>query len=188
MSFNKKSFYQEVREVRRRKSLTQAELAKIVKCKQSAISMYEAGHEDALAYKTIILIARELELAVPEEVVVDSVPEDIKLSCLKYCPIDDCPSNIPYVAGGEIHFKPTMVLTLKGESTHCAYCGEVLQDCCPNESCGLPLSDGGFCSHCGDSYVAATRMMRGSLEEWAAKRCETIKELRSMSETVKFIA
>lgn len=188
MSFNKKSFCAEVRRVRRSKSLTQSELAKIVKCKQSAISMYEAGHVDALSYKTIVLIARELGLTVPEEVVVDSVPQDIRLSCLKYCPIDDCPSNIPYIVGGELHFKPTMVNALKDKSTRCSFCGEILQDCCSNEACGMPLSDGGFCVHCGDAYVTVTRMMRGSLDEWAANRCGIIKELRSMSETVRFIA
>lgn len=182
-------FYKEVRAVRRSKGLTQAELAKTVNCKQSAISMYEAGNLDALAYKTLSLIAKELDLIVPEaDIPVDSLPEDIQLTCLKYCPIDDCPSNIPYIAGGDLHFKPTMVKALKGEVTRCAFCGEVLQDCCSNESCGASLNDGGFCSHCGEGYVAVTRMMRGSLNEWVAKRCDVIKELRSMSEVVRFSA
>ena len=188
MSLSKKSFYEEVRIARRSKSLTQAELAKLVKCKQSAISMYEAGHLDALSYKTIRVIATKLDLVVPEEIVTDIIPENSRMSYLKYCPIDDCPSNIPYTAGGEIHFKPTMVRALKDESTRCTSCGEILQDCCSNESCGMPLNDGGFCSHCGDAYIAVTRMMRGDLDEWAATRCGIIKELRSMSETIKFIA
>ena len=188
MSFNKKSFYEEVRIARRSKSLTQAELARIVKCKQSAISMYEAGHQDALAYQTIKMIAVELDLVVPEEVITDVAPKSTRLSCLKCCPIDDCPSNIPYTAGGELHFKPTMVRALKDESTRCTFCGEILQGCCSNESCGMPLCDGGFCSHCGDAYIVVTRMMRGDLDEWVAARCGIIKELRSMSETVKCIA
>ncbi len=188
MSFKKKSFYEEVRVARRIKGMTQAALAKVVNCKQSAISMYEAGHSDALAYKTITIVAEALGLTVPQEVVAVAESKHIELSSLKYCPIDDCPSNIPYVAGGELHFKPAMIKSLKHENRRCSFCGEILQDCCPNESCGMPITDGGFCSYCGDSYITVTRMMRGSLDEWAAKRCGVIKELRSMSETVRHIA
>ncbi len=189
MSNEEKVFYEKMRMVRRMRGMTQMELARKAGCKQSAISMYEAGHTDALSRKNINEIADILGISdLPDDKIADFMSAETKLRCLKYCPVDDCPSNIPYIAGGELHFKPTMVSAFRGETVYCQYCGEVLQESCPNEECGALAVEGGFCRYCGDSYVTVTQRMRGPLDEWVSKRCEAIKELRSMSETIKFSA
>jgi len=50
----------QLREARRSKGLTQAELAQRVACQQSAISMMESGRTTALARETLVRIAAEL--------------------------------------------------------------------------------------------------------------------------------
>ena len=62
--------YEQIRLARRQQGMTQSQLAREVHCSQSAISMYESGHLDALAGKTVKTIADRFGLEVPS--VVDS--------------------------------------------------------------------------------------------------------------------
>jgi DNA-binding XRE family transcriptional regulator len=180
------NLYKQIRLARRQRGMTQSQLAREVHCSQSAISMYESGHLDALADKTVKLIADLMGLEIPDDASSDAAGEPVALASRKYCPVDDCPSNIPYVAGGGLHFKPTLVEGPVNEPSHCGFCGEVLESACPQDGCGAPLNEGGVCERCGVSYVPVTRMMRGSLDEWVARRREQIGELWTMSRTRKF--
>lgn len=175
--------YETLRAARRRLGLTQSELAREAKCAQSAISMFESGRTDALSWKTVNLLAGRLNVEIPAAPPdgVDEAPRD--LVRLKYCPVDDCPSNIPYVVRGNLHFKPGLVQARVDETTRCNMCGEVLEARCPNESCGAPLVEGGSCFRCGESYVTVTHVMRGPLDQWIEQRRGEIRELWTMSRT-----
>ena len=178
--------YRQIRLARRQQGMTQSQLAREAHCSQSAISMYESGHLDALAGKTVKLIAERFGIEIPVDTAASMGAPPVDLACRKYCPVDDCPSNIPYIAGAGLHFKPTLVEAPADETSHCGFCGEVLERACPQEHCGAPLNDGGFCERCGTSYVPVTRMMRGSLDEWVLRRREQISEMWTMSRTRKF--
>lgn len=175
--------YEKLRIARRSQGLTQSELAREAKCAQSAISMYESGRLDVLSRRTVKLIAERLGVQIPRASTGSDDALSVASTRLKCCPVDDCPTNIPYIVRGKLHFSPALVEARADEPTRCAMCGEVLEQCCPNESCGAPLSEGGCCSRCGASYVAVTRVMRGPLEEWVVRRRVEISELRAMGDT-----
>jgi DNA-binding XRE family transcriptional regulator len=167
-------------EARRRRGMTQSELAGLIGAKQSAISMFEAGQPDALAREKVELMAEKLDIDIKSAQTHDSLAGPLTL---KYCPIDGCPSNIPYVAGGQLCYRPAMVEALVGCPTHCADCGEVLEDRCPNEKCRAGLAEGGFCAQCGTPFVTVTERIQGSLVNWADGHRARIRELRSLGET-----
>lgn len=172
-----------VRRTRREKALTQSELAELAGCKQSAISMFESGRTDALSAKNVQRIAELLgidlkSLAVPAP----GEPTEVTLKC---CPVDKCPSNVPYVAGDRLCFKPAMVSAPAKAKTRCGYCGEVMESRCTNRDCRAELSEGAFCPECGTEYVVATTTLSGwQLGKWAGEERARIREIRQMSQTV----
>jgi len=145
--------------------------------------MYEAGRAGALAEGTIAAIVKELGLDVDLTVLSDAGSSGVVRAVLKYCPVDGCPSNIPYVIGGELFFKPAMQEGRAEEKGHCSLCGEILQDRCPNEECKAPVVEGGCCSRCGAQYVTVTEELDKDPEGWADERRKRIVEVMSMSET-----
>jgi transcriptional regulator with XRE-family HTH domain len=166
---------------RRRQGLTQSELASRVGSSQSAISMFEAGRADALSQEKIVLIARELGLDLS---VLAAAPEagPAAPEILKFCPVDDCPSNVPYVSRGRLGYHPALVEGPASERTRCRYCGELLESACPNEECRLPVAEGACCRGCGTAYVTATRTPRGPLARWVDEQRARIRELRALVE------
>ena len=78
--------------------LTQSELARQVGCKQSAISMFESGRVDVLSRDKLASIAERLgidpDMLPAPELPAATVPRSPRR--LYYCPVDECPSNIPY--------------------------------------------------------------------------------------------
>jgi len=174
-----------LREARRRAGMTQAALAGEVKCKQSAISMFEAGRTDALARDKVRRIAELLGVELGSEARGKGTAGQARLK-LKFCPTDDCPSNVPYAVRGEVCIQPRMDEVPEGEARRCRLCGEILLELCPNEECKADVVEGGFCPKCGCAYVMATRDREEDPVRWADTQRERIREVRDMTVTVRY--
>lgn len=176
-----------VRDARCEKAMTQSRLAEAVGCRQSAISMFEGGRVDALSQKTLAAIAEQLGLDLKVVSAMDERAVTARSLVLKFCPIDACPSNIPFTVRGKLHYSPTMVEAIAAEHTRCSVCGDVLEDRCPNAECRAEINEGAFCQHCGAAYVQVTSEGREDAEQWAASERARISEVRAMSRTKHFV-
>jgi transcriptional regulator with XRE-family HTH domain len=168
---------------RRELSVTQADLAEQAGCKQSAVSMFEAGRVTALSTSTMERIAGILDV----DLSAVDLRGEVKTSAdvvLKYCPVDGCPSNVPYAVGDRLCYTPAMVRSPAAQRTRCAGCGDLLQECCPNGECKALVSEGVCCPECGTSYVSVTRVTMGAkAEQWADEQRARIREIREMVRT-----
>lgn len=164
-----------LRRARVDRCMTQSQLAAEVGCQQSAISMLERGQTRALSREAIQAIAERLELDLAA-FSLDWAAEPVGQT-LRYCPLYDCPSNLPYAVRGELLFLPSVAL-FAGQGGHCPYCGELLETNCPNAECGLPVQSGGCCGACGTAYVPAPEQIKGdSAAKWAEEQRRWIGEL-----------
>lgn len=167
-----------LRDARRDKGLTQAEVAARVGCLQSQVSMLEAGQPNKVARETLEKVANLLEVELPTGVVEDKpIVIDRPVFAHAYCPQPDCPSNKPYVVGGELFFWPAQQPGVPRPGHRCAWCGEVLAFVCPK--CGAAAGVGACCRECGTPFVAAPPMLEVAPEIWAAQRRAEIAELRA---------
>ena len=171
-----------LREARRTREMTQVALAKALGIRQSAISMFESGRHDALSQEKIVAMAALLEVDLTSLRLGKRGPSGPTV--LKYCPIDGCPSNIPYVVRGDIVFMPTLSRATAGQSTICRFCSEIMLDACPNTDCGADLNGGAFCEACRQPYVTLTSSPVGQPAEWADEERGRILELRGMFELI----
>jgi len=170
-----REFCQQLRLARRAKGLTQADLARLVGCQQSAISMMEAGQTTALGRETLAKMAVELGVtwAAASEPAVPVVARQLGQA---HCPDPECPSNVPFVVNGTLVFWPRPQPGSHG--SHCAYCGEVMARLCPN--CGAAALPGACCRVCGASYVPPPVKGDADVETWAAARRRQIAEWRAL--------
>jgi hypothetical protein len=161
--------------------MTQADLAAKVETSQPQISMYEAGDGTALSRKTLEKIADVLKIDLSKtepEARLTGSPSEI---ALHYCPIDTCPSNIPYAVHDQLCFKPTAVRGRRDSGLHCAWCGELMMSSCPGEACDAEMSDGACCRDCGTVYVTSTVKIAGwGAGKWADEHRAKIREIREM--------
>jgi DNA-binding XRE family transcriptional regulator len=169
-------FCQRLRDARRAKHLTQAELAERVDCKQSAVSMMEAGRVTALAHETVSKIAAELGVPMEKAKASHADKSAASASGSAHCPDPECFSNVPLVVNGSLLFWPRPQPVAGG--VHCAICGEVLVRVCPR--CGAPAATGACCRHCGASYIAPPDTGGQDIETWAAARRQRIAEWRAL--------
>ncbi|MBT7058727.1 MAG: helix-turn-helix transcriptional regulator [Lentisphaerae bacterium] len=168
---------------RREMSMTQAALAEQAGCKQSAVSMFEAGRVTALSTATIEKMAGILDVDL-SSVDLSGEAKPSTDVVLKYCPVDGCPSNVPYVVCGRLCYTPAMVRSPAAQLTRCAGCGDLLQECCPNSECKALVSEGVCCPECGTSYVSVTGGTTGAeAEQWADEQRARIREIREMVRT-----
>jgi len=182
MSEELRQIFEAVRQKRKEKGFTQSQLAKEAGCTQSAISMFEAGRSDALAGKTVQRIGEILGIDLSSLSQASSGgPAQVEGS-VKYCPVDECLSNVPYVVRGRLCFMPAMWETVSGETT-CRFCGELLESECPNEECRAPLVKGSFCPACGSPYVSPGVNVSDPIE-WADAQRQRIGEILSLSDAV----
>jgi hypothetical protein len=139
--------------------------------------MFERGAENVISEQTVELICSKLgiDLAVLRSAVPSVLPP---AGSARYCPNQDCYSNLPYVQGGEVYFLPD-VLPGTGDE-RCRWCGEVLARCCPNADCSMPVSAGTCCGRCGTAYVEPAPVTPDRGEAWADSRREKIMRLREM--------
>lgn len=166
-----------LKEARRARNMTQVAIAQELGIRQSAISMFESGRHDAISQEKIVTMAEILEVDLTSLHLGQRGP-----TTLKYCPIDGCPSNIPYVVRDELIFMPTLSRGAREQSTACRFCSELMLDRCPNTECGATLNGGGFCEACRQPYVTVTCVPAGNPAEWADEQRGRILELRGMFE------
>ncbi len=174
MNANKESLYICLRDARRKAGMTQASLAKQADCKQSAISMMEQGGTNILARETINRIAEILQVDISAYAEEDSAQSAVRI-VLKYCPVYDCPSNMPYTVGGRVFFLPEMEKCQTNKIQHCQMCGEILEEKCPE--CGAKVRDGACCELCGASFVSMPDGLTDSPVEWAEEQSARIRLL-----------
>ena len=167
---------QRLREARREKGLTQAQLAQRVGCQQSAVSMMEAGRSTALARETLVRIAAELGVVLESA---EDVPVAVAAAPVPgraFCPDPECPSNVPFAVNGALLFWPRPQPVPGGR--HCACCGEVLVSACTR--CGSPAGAGACCRDCGTAFVLPPAGLRADAEAWAEARRRQIAEWRAV--------
>ncbi len=152
--------------------MTQSALASAAGCRQSAVSMMERGREDALSYATLEKIAELLGVELPADFAPVASHYPVTGAGRGYCPAFDCPSNSPYVVGGELFLLPS----LDSGGKYCRYCGELLEFRCPG--CGSPVGDGACCVLCGAAYVSSEGLDIADPLSWADKQRSRIRELK----------
>ena len=171
---------------RRNKGLTQSALALSVGCKQSAISMLEAGQAGKISQESVEKIAELLGVGLPREASQPPLSQELERSApprVGFCPNAHCFSNIPYVVNGELLFWPKFQPLLPEGETRCIYCGELLERQCP--SCGASLDEGACCRHCGTPLVTNVLAPEIPVELWAAERRHEIAEWRQLTRNGK---
>jgi transcriptional regulator with XRE-family HTH domain len=171
------------REARHARAMTQSELAAKSGVKQSAVSMYECGRTDVVSKKNVLAMAEVLGIDPVRVESIQSRSAEFERPALKYCPIDSCPSNVPFVVRGEVHYKPTMTEGRAGEKMHCRYCGEFLEEQCPKSECRKPVAEGAACVHCGEFYVTTTCEFEGAPDARVAELRRQIVELDERTRT-----
>lgn len=170
------------RRTRREKGVTQADLARQANCTQSAISMFESGRHDAVNDATIQAIAAvlDIDLKSPDATGIEAASAAL---VAKYCPIDDCPSNFPYLVRNQVLLMPSIVNGPAREKTRCRLCGELLESTCSNCDCMAPVDKGACCYVCGKPYVSFIGELNESPENFVSRRQAEVRNLReSMQE------
>jgi transcriptional regulator with XRE-family HTH domain len=166
-----------ITEARRTKGLTQSALAHQAGCKQSAISMFERGHENALARSKVDMILKLLgiEIATPAASTA-AVPVTTPPPALRYCPVFDCPSNIPFTVQSKLLLFPRLRVPPEN-SRHCHFCGELLENACPE--CGAAVNHGACCSQCGAPYISVPPDNAGTLsaDDWTEAQHRRLRTL-----------
>ncbi len=164
---------------RRHRGLTQSELARQVGCRQSAVSMFESGHANALARPKIDALLKLLEIEVPADAGDASAgPATLTQTaaniCHLYCPVFDCPSNVPFTVQGTLLIKPQPLPA--ANARHCAFCGELLENACPE--CGAPATGGACCTQCGSPYITFPPHLTGAdANAWADTQRSRLREI-----------
>ena len=169
-----------VREARRRKGLTQAQVAEAIDCKQSAVSMFENGRRDALSREKLTSLGKLLDVDT------NSTAQEAHgtVGNLRFCPDIDCPSNIPFMVGGRVAIRPSMVPVTGNAPSYCRYCGEVLSPSCPNTQCSTPPSPGAFCAACGTAYIAPLAVQTPA-DAWVRARQESSRKLLELTDAIE---
>lgn len=169
------SIHKILRKARLDAGITQAALAVQVGCKQSAVSMMEAGRREAISHESLVKLAGILQVELP-----DSAPmQSILLSSgsgISICSNFNCPSNMPYPVGEEVYFMP---LGNVGSGHHCVLCGELLSRVCPNCGGGI-AAFGGCCGSCGSAIVEMPAGYADDIPAWIQARLAVIARLRQL--------
>ena len=175
------AFCKQLAQARREKGMTQSAVAEAVGCKQSALSMLEAGHSIKVALETVEKIAELLEVPFPASASVSPhLPTALSPAMSHaFCPNALCFSNIPYIAGDDLLFWPRSQSSGAAAGTHCTVCGELLERHCPH--CKAVLhSDGACCPACGGARVTDTLPPETDRGGWAEQRRREIAEWHSL--------
>lgn len=182
------------KEARRAKGLNQSALARMLGCRQSAISMFESGQSTKLSDETVKKMADLLGVEIPddkkEEDEADSVgaasgPARMgaegtgEVWVRGYCPNGHCPSNIPYVVEGRLFYRPNRILSALTGGARCTQCGEILETRCP--VCGAPLNDGACCAVCGGAYVTPVLPDGVDPAAYARARRDELLQLKALA-------
>ncbi len=168
------SIHKILRRARLDAGITQASLAAQVGCKQSAVSMMEAGRREAISHESLVKLAGILKVELPDSAPVQSTPVS-SVSGFSVCSNFNCPSNMPYPVGEEVYFMP---LGTSGSGHHCVLCGELLSRTCPN--CGAVITTpGGCCGCCGSAIVEMPTGYTEDIPGWIQSRVGVIASVAS---------
>lgn len=137
------------REARRKKKLTQTDLAKELHCHISAISAFENGSITALSRGKLVRLGEIL--GVDMEAALDAF--DIAIATrLRYCTSSHCPSAKAVLIHEQIVLFPSFFEVESHRDRYCRLCGEVLARACPQ--CGSELrANAAYCPECGGAYL-----------------------------------
>ena len=158
-----------LRDARRAKGISGVQLAGQAGCTQSAISQFEGGKTTALRRETVEKIAEILGVKLPKEEEIgkagQGTPFGAPAPAAAFCPNAACPSNVPYVVGGELVLHPRRQPDPR--AAYCPWCGEVLEHAC--SGCGAPATVSAFCPACGQRRVEPPEGVADP-EAWAEAR------------------
>lgn len=146
-------------QARRARGMTQSALAAAAGCKQSAISMMEAGQASKIAQETVVKIAALLEVELPAEGAELEVAP--RLKSRSFCPNALCLSNLPYLIGEELFFRTGYA----GGGRYCRVCGEVLEQACPHCQ-AVVAENSACCTACGGVLVCNTLPEEIDVRSW----------------------
>lgn len=167
------TLHKRLRKARIDAGITQAALAAQVGCKQSAVSMMEAGRREALAHDSLVKLAGILKVELPEASPLQA-PLLSSGTGVPVCANFNCPSNMPYQVGEDVYFMP---LGNAGAGHHCIFCGELLSRSCAN--CSAPIvSPGGCCGACGTAIIEMPSGYVDDIPAWIHTRLATISTLQ----------
>ena len=171
-------------EARRAKGIRQTELAAQVGCTQSALSMFEGGQPTKLSDDTVKKLSEVLGVPLQVEQPSLGVPSTSPSSVPQivvhgFCPNCQCPSNIPYIVGDRLLYRPSRKVASPTGGVRCTQCGEMLEMRCPK--CGAPLNEGACCAVCGTAYVTPVVDEGLDVVAYAQARRAEIIQLRELS-------
>ena len=171
-------------EARRAKGLRQTEVAAQVGCTQSAHSMFKSGQPTKLSEETVRKLSDVLgvplqEASLPSGVQVPSGSCEQQIVIHGFCPNCHCPSNVPYVVGERLFYRPSRKVAAPTGGMRCVQCGELLEMRCP--TCGAPLNDGACCAACGAAYVTPSVADGIDFTAYAQARRAEIVQFRDLA-------
>lgn len=166
-----KEMCEQFKNARRDLGLTQSQLAEKIGCKQAALSMFESGRPTKLSEEFVKKAAEVLEIDLTERPAA-TVPLAAAFApgVLGFCPDPECPSNLPYLVGDRLVYRPRLAA-----GKHCVHCGELLEKRCP--ACGAQLNEGACCAVCGTGYVTSALDENADLRRYVAERQAAIRAL-----------
>lgn len=177
-----------LRRARRALGLSQAELARRIGASQSAISMFENGHQTALAFDKVLAAADSLGVDLSPDTVHGEPEPDAAHPTFRFCPDADCPSAWPHTLGAEVLLVPRLVSVPDTVDVrlHCAWCGEVMLDRCGD--CGAPINEGAACMHCGERYVEPAIPEGIAARTWVEHRRAEVQTLHEITAPSRLMA
>lgn len=169
----------EMRLARLGRALKQADLARQLAVSQAAISQFERGNTTALSFAKIRQAAEILGVDLDAGEAATPPPHQ---PLLKFCERPDCLANVRYDGPRRTIVRPRLTFAPAGETTHCAECGDLLLDHCPNDDCGRPVGEGSFCTACGTPYVPLDGG-EGRLAPAGGERQSELERIRDLTRT-----
>lgn len=160
-----RALHELLRNARRAKGISQAELAAQSGCTQSAISMMEQGRQDALSKDKLARLTQILQVSFNIDLQASEQAQH------GFCPNQYCPSAALYAAGNDLFLWPQLFLVSEQHGRYCRYCGEVMETCC--RQCGRAAVEGACCRHCGNPYISIDANAHAGLREKLTNAAET---------------
>lgn len=175
------SLHDALKAARKCAGMSQAGLADRAGCKQSAISMFERGRTDVLAWEKIVRIAEILGTDIRPYAahMIPTVHDDGRV--LKCCTSFGCERNIPRMIADRLIVRPTFLYAADDGDTFCPECLAKMISRCPN--CDRPVKRGNGCSGCGTPYVVCSIPGDASqIATWVTARRREIRETMALNE------
>jgi transcriptional regulator with XRE-family HTH domain len=173
------SVFDQIKRARLAKGMTQAEVADVIECGQSAVSKFEGGRLDALSDEKILQLAKTLGV----EVDLSKASKELVLagssrpSRHRHCASPWCPAVTAYRVHADLVLWPAFIKTASpDDARYCEVCGEPMLERC--WKCSAPVTKGAFCSICHAPRVRLDAEIAAELIEQRKKVCADIGEVQ----------